>query len=64
MGRAWYSFSFSLSIKIEREFELISYNVNGLGDEKEKKKIFNYLKNEFLRQFNNIFAGNIYHSEN
>ena len=27
-----------------REFELISYSVNGLGDEKKRKKIFNYLK--------------------
>ena len=30
-----------------REFELISYIVNGLGDEKKKKKIFNYRKKNY-----------------
>ena len=30
------------------DFEIVSYNVNGLGDDWNRKKIFNYMKTTLL----------------
>ena len=30
------------------DFEVASYNVNGLGDDRKRRKIFNYMKNTLL----------------
>ena len=30
------------------DFEVVSYNVNGLGDDRKRRKIFNYMKKHTL----------------
>ena len=40
------------------DFEVVSYDVNGLGDDRKRRKIFNYMKKTHFWQVGCIFTGN------